>query len=352
MKFQFFNNKKTSSTKNNAAEDLSCGVEEQQTETQNKMSETSILIVDDVQVNLFVAEELFSQYDMLTETAASGFGAIEKIEQGKTYDIIFMDHQMPEMDGIETTKRLRDAGYTRPIVALTANTFDQEDFFLQNGFDAFLLKPMDNQKLDEVLKNFIGDKKRTTADCGNTKSAEDNTKIIAGIFLTDAQNSANVIEKIMAKSPSFSESDWRHLNVSVHAMKTALAIIGEKQLSATALKLEEEICARNKDTVLADTPSFLEALKFVIEKTKSAIQTQSCDSKNEDKALLQEKLQKFSDACNIFDKRSAKAILGELSEKVWSEETYKMLDEIQRLLWDGDFEKTAALAKKFSDKQS
>ena len=79
----------------------------------------SILIVDDLKINLYVAKCLMEPYGMSIETATSGFQAIEKIQGGAVYDIVFMDHMMPEMDGIETVKQLRDGGYNKPIVALT-----------------------------------------------------------------------------------------------------------------------------------------------------------------------------------------------------------------------------------------
>jgi len=70
----------------------------------------SVLVVDDVETNLYVAVGLLSSYQLKIETAASGFAAIERIKDGKTFDVIFMDHMMPEMDGIEATERLREYG--------------------------------------------------------------------------------------------------------------------------------------------------------------------------------------------------------------------------------------------------
>ena len=121
----------------------------------------SVLIVDDVEINLYVAESLMQPYGMRIETAASGLETLEKIRGGAVYDIVFMDHMMPEMDGIETTKRLRDSGYTQPIVALTANAIvGQADIFLENGFDDYLTKPVDILQLNTVLNKYIKEKKK------------------------------------------------------------------------------------------------------------------------------------------------------------------------------------------------
>jgi len=115
-----------------------------------------VLIVDDVEVNLLVAEAALEAYGLQIETASSGFEAINKIESGKVYDIIFMDHMMPHMDGIETVANLRKLGYTGIIVALTANALiGNSEMFIQNGFDGFISKPIDFAELDAALNKFI-----------------------------------------------------------------------------------------------------------------------------------------------------------------------------------------------------
>ncbi|MCL2819468.1 MAG: ATP-binding protein [Oscillospiraceae bacterium] len=87
--------------------------------THEQMAYGNVLVVDDVDINLYVAEGMMSQYGLNIETALSGFEAIDLVNSGKIYDVIFMDHMMPQMDGIETAKKLRDDGYNGCIVALT-----------------------------------------------------------------------------------------------------------------------------------------------------------------------------------------------------------------------------------------
>jgi len=118
-----------------------------------------ILIVDDIRTNLFVAKGLLQKYDLAIDTAASGGEAITKVEDGNEYDIIFMDHMMPDMDGVETTDVLRKTGYKGTIVALTANALvGNEEMFLENGFDGFITKPIDILKLDEIVNKFVRDR--------------------------------------------------------------------------------------------------------------------------------------------------------------------------------------------------
>ncbi|MCL2243070.1 MAG: ATP-binding protein [Treponema sp.] len=126
--------------------------------TKEMMPYGSVLVVDDVEINLYVACEILLSYKLDVEMADSGITAIEKIINGKKYDIIFMDHMMPKMDGIETTKKLRELGYTGSIVALTANALVGNDkMFENNGFDGFIPKPIDINQINTILNKFVRD---------------------------------------------------------------------------------------------------------------------------------------------------------------------------------------------------
>ncbi len=121
-----------------------------------------VLIVDDNDINLLVCAELLRQYDIEPDTASNGHLAIEMTNR-QAYDLIFMDHMMPEMDGIQTTAQIR--AYSRqnketPIVALTANAIlGMRELYLANGMNAYLSKPIDIQELHEILLQFIPEEK-------------------------------------------------------------------------------------------------------------------------------------------------------------------------------------------------
>jgi len=118
-----------------------------------------VLVVDDAESNSLVTVALLNLFKLRIETAESGFSAIKKINEGKTYDLIFMDHIMPVMDGVETTKHIRELGYTRPIIALTANAMSEnEELYLNSGFDAVVTKPVNIRLLTNVLYKYIRDK--------------------------------------------------------------------------------------------------------------------------------------------------------------------------------------------------
>jgi len=120
------------------------------------MPHGKILVVDDVETNLYVVEAMLDTFELNTELCKNGQEAINKIKQGKVYDIIFMDHMMPGMDGIEVTRILRDTGYDRPIVALTANAMKgQAEMFMNNGFSGFMSKPVDINLLYSYLMRYV-----------------------------------------------------------------------------------------------------------------------------------------------------------------------------------------------------
>jgi len=128
-------------------------------------SDVRVLIVDDISTNLVVAEGLMAAYMMQIDTCTNGKAAIEKIKNTK-YDIVFMDHMMPELDGIETTRIIRkipgEYFETLPIIALTANAMSgTRNLFLKNGMNDLLTKPIEMQKLNEILDRWLPSHKKS-----------------------------------------------------------------------------------------------------------------------------------------------------------------------------------------------
>ncbi|MDR2528045.1 MAG: response regulator [Synergistaceae bacterium] len=124
----------------------------------------AVLIVDDNEINLLVAEELLKQYDIQADTAPSGAEALRMMDE-KRYDLVFMDHMMPEMDGIEATKRIRahqDWRNQVPIVALTANAISgMKELFLSSGMNDFISKPIELDTLNKILKTWLPPEKQS-----------------------------------------------------------------------------------------------------------------------------------------------------------------------------------------------
>ena len=135
-----------------------------------------VLIVDDNFMNLKVMEGILKKYQLKVSTAMSGKEALEKIN-AKTYDLVFMDHMMPEMDGIETFHRIRNKGglYFEkvPIIALTANAIaGAREMFLAEGFTDFLEKPVENSVLQRVLLRNLPEEKICFGEAREERQAE------------------------------------------------------------------------------------------------------------------------------------------------------------------------------------
>lgn len=123
-----------------------------------------VLVVDDNKVNLKVASSLLKRYNMQSTVAESGQQAIKLLSDNSDYDIILMDYMMPEMDGIEATKQIKENGINIPVIALTANTIEgAKEMYLKAGMVGYLPKPIDIHELDEILSKWIPQDKQKKA---------------------------------------------------------------------------------------------------------------------------------------------------------------------------------------------
>jgi signal transduction histidine kinase/DNA-binding NarL/FixJ family response regulator len=127
-----------------------------------------VLIVDDIATNLTIVDGLLAPYQMEITTCLSGREAVD-ISRRKKFDLIFIDHMMPDMDGIETASKIRAARveYEKtPIIALTANAMvGMKEMFLENGFDDFLSKPIEIARLNEIMLHWVPEERRAKAEC-------------------------------------------------------------------------------------------------------------------------------------------------------------------------------------------
>ena len=300
-----------------------------------------VLIVDDVETNLYVAKGLMAPYGLSIDTAMSGFEAIEKIKQGCVYDIIFMDHMMPKMDGIESVKIIRGLNYTMPIVVLTANALaGQAEIFITCGFDDFISKPIDIRQLNFTLNKLIRDKRPSDV----IKAAREQKERLYGqrnktlvdfllteSFLRDAKKSADFLETVYNNKFS-SDDDVSMFIINIHAVKSALANVGETRLSAEAAKLEQAGRDRDINRILLELPGFLELLFVVINKFETQDRELKDKAAEGDRVLLKEKLNKIKTACSNLDRKEAKNLLAEIREKTWPHETNEQLATIARYL--------------------
>ena len=232
--------------------------------------DAQVLVVDDIKTNLMVAEGLLMPYKMQVDLCKSGIDAIRTI-QSKQYDLVFMDHWMPEMDGVEVTNIIRGlAGgdsehyYSKlPIIALTANAISgNQDMFLENGLNGFLAKPIDTTKLNNILEKWIPKNKRKiiTFNDGADTSSEKKQKLSAETLKIEGLDIKNAIsltgasveryletlkvfyddglEKIKEIKTALEANNIPLYTIHIHAIKSASANIGAEKLSEKASALE------------------------------------------------------------------------------------------------------------------
>ncbi|MCL2441367.1 MAG: ATP-binding protein [Treponema sp.] len=322
--------------------------------TYEQISDGRVLIVDDMNINLLIASEMLRPYGLFIETADNGLEAVEKIKNNENYDIIFMDHMMPVMDGIKAAKIIRETGYTRPIVALTANAIlGQEEMFLSNGFDAFIAKPIDSHILDQVVTKFIKNVKPLDKSEIINKTVD--LIKLKEIFLIDAENTVRVLEGLSKEIKKLNEYDLNSYIITVHGIKSALTGIGEKELSDLAYKLEQAGKNKNFDLMASDTPVLINALSALVKdfrsrETEGIYDTScdaSCDISREDQVYLHEKFEEIKIACEKYDVKTAKKALADLKLKIWPRLITGINEEISVYLLNGEFKKVLIAIEKY-----
>lgn len=222
------------------------------------------LIVDDVSINIFITEEMLSPYGAPIDSATSGAEAVEKIKSGNIYDIIFMDHMMPGMNGVEATKLIRSMGYTGCIVALTANEHGINDqLYIDSGFNRFITKPIDEDLLDDIINSYVDLDEYDGDDSTDTEvvPSSDELSEVERCFLVDAKGALQFLEKMFAVPHQVTHEEMEAYETTVHGMKSALNNIGNTKLGMEAYELEQAAKYGDYTIIFEDTPGFITELK-------------------------------------------------------------------------------------------
>ena len=277
--------------------------------------EASILIVDDSSINLTVAEGLLEPLKMQIDTALSGKIALEKIEE-KHYDIVFMDHMMPELDGVETTHLIRrfHPDYNDvPIIALTANAVDgTREMFCQEGMNDFVAKPVEVRRLISKVKQWLPIEKiqKTTTATVVIRSDEPiqlevgdldvnaAIKLLGSeqLFFTILKDYYNLIEKKASQIKILEETgNWPAYTIEVHALKSASRQIGANSLADKAAELEKAGNARDNFFIRTHTDEMLEQYRGYLTMLKPFCAEDEEDDTPKESATIDELRGCFSD---------------------------------------------------------
>jgi len=273
-----------------------------------------VLIVDDINTNLKVASGLLKPYKMKVALCNSGPEAIEAV-QSKDYDIVFMDHKMPGMDGMEATKHIRALGdedpYYKniPIIALTANAVSSmKDAFLENGFDDFLPKPIDTIHLDMILQKWIPREKQAEhSPEGNSELPSQADLEIEGLDIKNGLfRTGGNLKFYCEVLAAFHEDEAKRIKeirdclaagnlplytIHVHALKSALAYMGAIKLSGEAHELEMAGERGDLPFITANNVHFLTKLEQLLGNIGSALPLRDANSGNEGKHLDNKQVQ-------------------------------------------------------------
>lgn len=228
--------------------------------TQITAPEAKVLVVDDNDMNRVVATSLLKDTKVQLDTLENGMACLESV-QIKDYDIIFLDHMMPDMDGIETVQRLHTYWKEKnkkapPVIILTANAIaGAKEMYLEKGFDDYLSKPIDAQKLENMLvkylpENYIIEEERTRKTKISEQAIWDS---IAGIDMHEAMSHNpdreaflqllelfyDGIDTKASEIESYEKQERiKDFTIQVHALKSSARMIGATVVSELAAELE------------------------------------------------------------------------------------------------------------------
>ncbi len=249
-----------------------------------------ILVVDDTKVNLDVIKNLLKKTKINVDTASSGQEALELVKE-HAYDVIFLDHLMPRMDGPETLKRMNQMPDNRsvnaPVISLTANALSgAREEYIRAGFKDYLSKPISSKKLEDMLFYYIspekirtisGDEKRENEALSLLPSwllkssridAEEGLKncssaetylIVLETFFEVINETADEIEEY------YRREDWENYTIKVHALKSSAKTIGAMELSEQAALLEKAGKTQDLDAIKTNTEQLLSSYRSLLE---------------------------------------------------------------------------------------
>ncbi len=329
-----------------------------------------VLIVDDVSVNLQVSKGLMEPYNMKIDVALNGMEAIRMIKE-KDYDLVFMDHMMPNMDGVDVTRIIRnldDEKYKKlPIIALTANALtSSREFFLENGFNGFLAKPIDLKQLNKVLYEHLAVKNNV-----KEKEAENNnfniniTGIDSSIGFKNVGGKIKSYYKILKsytretkimknEFDELIENDIDTFRIKVHGLKGSSANIGAVFVSEKARLLEmaakELDIAYIKNNITSFYKDVDELLKNIDNFIKTYEEKNISDNKEVFENIDKDLILTIKKAANDFDIASMENAMEKINENSYNKEINDFVELLNTYIENFEYEKCIELINNYERK--
>lgn len=309
--------------------------------------DAKILVVDDTVMNLTVVKGLLKQTQIQIDTADSGYEALSKVTKNH-YDIIFLDHRMPGIDGIETLQKMKtlpgNLNHSTPIISLTANAISgARQQYIDAGFQDYLTKPIDSEKLETTIIEYLPEQKvQLHDDKFVTEEIEEKTlpnwlKNVKGLDTESGVEYCGSVEAYLDALTVFAQAvtsgskeianfykaeDWKNYTTKVHALKSSARVIGAKELSNRARRLEDAGNSGYINEIRDSTDGLLELYISFADKLAPLLKAEEDDShkpliSDDELAEAYETLKEISAS---FDFDSAMFIIASL-------ETYRLPDK-------------------------
>jgi len=228
----------------------------------------NLLVVDDLEINLKIAQGLFAPYLIKTTVCKDVYKAIELINE-KEFDLVLMDHLMPGMDGIEALKVIRSMKGQKykkiPVVIMTANTFTgSREKFMEDGFDDYLSKPIEADQLAEFIEKWVDKKWRKPVEITQNAALHNEHHELLRLYCADIKNRLAVLQNFLRQNsvePSGQDSNGvssskallnaksKRPEEALRVIKNASEIIKAPAFAKTAGKLEKEFLNGKIDLV-------------------------------------------------------------------------------------------------------
>ncbi|MCL2480589.1 MAG: transporter substrate-binding domain-containing protein [Spirochaetaceae bacterium] len=345
--------------------------------------DAKVLVVDDIKTNLIVTEGLLLPYKMQVDLRKSGMEAIRAVQAAR-YDLVFMDHWMPEMDGVEATRRIRNLddedGYYKnlPIIALTANAISgTKDMFLEKGLNGFLAKPIDTIKLNNVLGKWIPREKRksptSSPEGADSVASEENKQeaptmeaikiegldVKKAIALTGASIDRYMetlkvfyedgIEKIKEIKTCLETGNIPLYAIHVHALKSAAANIGAEKLSNDARDLETAGKQEDMNFIETHTAKFLADMEVLLKDISNNLSMLRKNGKEKKQSIEKDELKaifvKLKAAIEIMDAHEIDTTLALLSNLKLSDNINTGVQSISRHILMAEYDEASNLVE-------
>lgn len=328
-----------------------------------------ILVVDDNAINLTVTKGLLKPLEMQIDTAISGKEAIEKVQQ-TMYDLVFMDHMMPEMDGVETTHEIRrrfPEYVDLPIIALTANAVSgAQKMFQEEGLNDFVPKPMELKVLVDAVRRWLPKDKierrkgerldvvpQTVAQADLPQIGDLDIQTAyarlgsEALFWSVLKECYRVIGKKCALIRKYWEThDLKAYTVEVHALKSASRQIGAMRLADLAKRLEDAGNTGDDAMIDAQTEALLakySSYRDVLAPWCAEQEKRVCVNRIIPEEELMKALDQMQEAVGELDMDAMEAVLGQLEEYRFENHERELLDQITEAAADFDAETCEAL---------